>query len=48
MKKVGIDNLFAAWVLTEFLYEKKLINEKTIEAIRSKITEAISKQKPNT
>ncbi|MBR4744369.1 MAG: hypothetical protein IK082_09295 [Oscillospiraceae bacterium] len=46
MKNVKIDKLFAAWMLTEILYEKKLINDATIEAIRQKVAEERSKKKP--
>lgn len=45
MKDVKIDKLFAAWMLTEILYEKKLINSATIEAIRQKVAEERSKKK---
>ena len=45
MKNVKIDNLFAAWMLTEILYEKKLINDATIEVIRQKVAEERSKNK---
>ena len=45
MKNVKIDKLFAAWMLTEILYEKKLINDATIEAIRQKVAEERSKSK---
>ena len=40
------DKLFAAWMLTEILYEKRLINVATIEAIRQKVAEERSKKKP--
>ena len=46
MKDVKIDKLFAAWMLIEILYEKKLINSATIEAIRQKVAEERSKKKP--
>jgi len=45
MKTVKIDKLYAAWMLTEILYEKKLINDATIEAIRQKVAEEKSKKK---
>ena len=45
VKTVKIDNLYAAWMLTEILYEKKLINTETIEAIRRKVAEEIAKTK---
>ena len=45
MKNVKIDKLFAAWMLTEILYEKKLINDATIEVIRQKVAEKRSKNK---
>ena len=45
MKNVKIDKLFAAWMLTEILYEKKLINDATIEVIRQKVVEERSKNK---
>lgn len=37
MEKNRIDELYAAWMLTEILHEKKLINDATIEAIRQKV-----------
>ena len=45
MKNVKIDKLFAAWMLTEILYEKKLINDASIEVIRQKVAEERSKNK---
>lgn len=48
MKTVKIDKLYAAWMLTEILYERKLINGVTIEAIRQKVAEEKSKKKSAT
>ena len=48
MKTVKIDKLYAAWMLTEILYERKLINGATIEAIRQKVAEERSKKKSAT
>ena len=45
MEKNRIDELYAAWMLTEILHEKKLINDATIEAIRQKVAEEKSKKK---
>ena len=45
MEKNRIDELYAAWMLTEILHEKKLINDATIEAIRQKVAEERSKKK---
>ena len=46
MKDVKIDKLYAAWMLSEILYERKLINEATIEAIRRLVAE--ERKKPKT
>ncbi len=46
MKDIKVDELYAAWMLSEILYMKKLINDATIEAIRKKVAEERSKKKP--
>ena len=45
MKDIKIDKLYAAWMLSEILYERKLINKATIEAIRRLVMEERNKPK---
>lgn len=45
MKKNRIDELYAAWMLTEILHERKQINDATITAIRRKVAEERAKAK---